>query len=131
MPTTTAPDPAGRFQILVVTSASTLDDCRAGLGEAIEAPLFRERHALLVDRRAADLASVEFIDEMVSFMSGRREALAGSRAAIVTSGDAAFGMSRMLQLKAEARSPEMTIRAFRAYDDAVAWLSAGPTPHST
>jgi hypothetical protein len=125
MPVTTAPDASERFQVLVVTTPSSLADCRAGLAEAMTAPTFVVHRALLVDRREAETASVEFVDEMIGFVSIHRGALAGARAAIVTSTDAAFGMSRMMQLKAEARSPELAIRAFRSYDDAVAWLIAG------
>ena len=87
------------------------------------APTFVERRAMLVDRRAAELVTVAFVDEMVSFLSAHRDALAGSRAAIVTSSDAAYGMSRMMQLKAEARNPDLSIRAFRSYDEAVSWLT--------
>jgi len=123
MPISTAPDPDRRYQVILVTEPCSLNECRASLSEAILAPTFLERRALLVDRRAAELATVEFVDEMVSFVSAHREVLAGSRAAIVTSSDAAFGMSRMMQLKSEARNPDLSIRAFRSYDEAVSWLA--------
>jgi hypothetical protein len=123
MPVSTAPDPERRYQVILVTEPCSLNECREGLSEAIVAPTFKERRALLVDRRAAELASVEFVDAMVSFVSAHRDALAGSRAAIVTSSDAAFGMSRMMQLKSEARNPDLSIRAFRSYDEAVSWLT--------
>ena len=123
MPVSTAPDPDHRFQVVLVTDPCSLNECRAGLSEAIAAPTFMERRALLVDRRAADLVTVAFVDEMVSFVSAHRDALAGSRAAIVTSSDAAYGMSRMMQLKSEARNPDLSIRAFRSYDEAVSWLT--------
>ena len=123
MPVSTAPDPDRRFQVILVTDPCSVTECREGLREAILAPTFLERRALLVDRRAAELATVAFVDEMVSFVSAHREALAGSRAAIVTSSDAAYGMSRMMQLKSEARTPDLAIRAFRSYDEAVSWLT--------
>jgi hypothetical protein len=66
---------------------------------------------------------VEFVDEMVSFMSSRHGVLAGARMAIVTGSDAGFGMCRMLQLKVEARSPDISIHPCRSYDEAVAWLT--------
>jgi hypothetical protein len=122
MPVTTAPDPDHRFQVILVTPPCSVAECRTGLRDAIAAPTFIEHRALLVDRRTAELATVEFVDEMVSFMSAHRDALAGTRAAIVTSTDAAYGMSRMMQLKSEARNPDMSIRAFRSYDEAVSWL---------
>jgi hypothetical protein len=86
-------------------------------------PAFLRYRALLVDRQAAELPTVEFVDDMVSFATGR-DALAGARIAIVTSTDAAFGMSRMLQLKAEVRETNMSIQPFRSYELAVAWLTS-------
>jgi hypothetical protein len=127
MPVTTGPASEG-FQLLVVTDPSSAVECRAGLADAIAAPAFVEHRALLVDRRAAEAATVAFVDEMVSFVSNHRAALAGARAAIVTSTDVAYGMSRMMQLKSEARIPEMSIRAFRSYEEAVAWLARGAGP---
>jgi hypothetical protein len=123
MPVTTAPEASDRFQVLRVTTPSSTAECRAVLVEAIAAPAFLEHRALLVDRRAAEPATIEFVDEMVGFVAICRAALAGGRAAIVTASDVAYGMSRMMELKAEAHNPEMVIRTFRSYDEAVSWLT--------
>jgi len=123
MPVTTAPDARHQFQIVLMTKSCSVAECRASLDEAIAAPAFIERRTLLVDRREADLVTVDFVDEMVSFMASRHDVLVGARMAIVTGSDASFGMCRMLQLKVEARNPDIAIRPCRSYDEAVAWLS--------
>jgi hypothetical protein len=121
MPATITLDDSGRFQILHVTSPSSTAECQAAVADAIAAPSFLEHHALLIDRRTADLPSVAFIDEMVNFVWTYRDLLAGGRVAIVTSSDAAYGMSRMMELKSEAA---VSIHAFKSYDEAVTWLSS-------
>jgi hypothetical protein len=123
MPVITAPDASHQFQIVLMTESCSAAECRATLDEAVASPAFVQHRALLVDRREAELVTVGFVDEMVSFLSTRSTALAGARMAIVTGTDAGFGMCRMLQLKVEARNPDITIRPCRSYDEAVAWLT--------
>ena len=126
MPATTAPDASGLFEVLLVTHPCTVAECRSALAAAFASPTFLARRALLVDRREADLATVGFVDEMVRFVAAQPGVLVGARAAIVTSNDAAYGMSRMLQLKMEIDNRSgLHLEAFRSYDDAVRWLTAG------
>jgi hypothetical protein len=53
-----------------------------------------------------------------------RSELAGRRVSILVSDDANFGMGRMTELRARLAVPEMAIRTFRKYEDAIHWLSA-------
>jgi hypothetical protein len=118
----TGPDPKSDFQVLALTDPYTYDDWREALAEALAAPAFIETRLLLVDRRSAEPVSLEFVDEMVRFFSDHRGALTGTRAAVVTSNEAAYSMARLLQQKSRAVNPEVSIETFRSYQNARIWL---------
>ena len=122
VPVITTPGPKGEFQVLVLTDPYTYEDWRGALTEALAAPAFMETRLLLVDRRSAEPVSLEFVDEMVRFFSDHRSVLTGTRAAVVTSNEAAYGMARLLQQKSRAGNPEVSIETFRSYDNARIWL---------
>jgi hypothetical protein len=78
---------------------------------------------ILVDRRAADPPDTEMLDQMVGYLRAHAAQLAGSIAAIVVSSEVAFGVSRMLEIRAEVARVPMTIKIFLDYDAATRWLT--------
>ena len=122
MPITTAPGPTGEFQVLLLTDPYAIEDWRGALQEAFTAPAFLATRLLLVDRRAAQPVTLDFVDEMVSFLSTNRDVLIGARVAVVTSTETAYGMSRTIQQKTRVGNPEVSIETFRSYANARIWL---------
>lgn len=122
VPVTTTPNSSGGYQILVIADPYTLEEWRAVVTEALAAPAFIRNGALLVDRRAAAPVTAEFVDEMIGILSRHRDALTGARVAVVTSDVATYGMARMTQIKSENRNLEVSIQAFRSYENALMWL---------
>jgi hypothetical protein len=66
--------------------------------------------------------SFEFIDRMMAFFSSNEDKLRKGRAAIVVDEAVAFGIGRMVELKAQAAAPSLLVRVFRDYDSAARWL---------
>jgi hypothetical protein len=79
---------------------------------------------VLVDRRTGAPLPREFVEQMVQFFQRHANAVKGWRVAVVTTGDAGYGMARMLELTAEARNVSFALRSFRSYEPADAWLRA-------
>ena len=61
---------------------------------------------------------------MVRFFQNHADAVKGWRVAVVTTGEAGYGMARMLELTAEGRNVAFALRSFRSYEPAAAWLHA-------
>jgi hypothetical protein len=122
VPITTAPGAKDEFQLLVFSDPYTFEQWRDALAAVIVAPVFVETRLLLVDRRAAQAVTLDFVDEMVRFFTNHRDALAGARTAVVTRDEAAYSMSRLIQQQARAGSPEVSIETFRSYENARIWL---------
>jgi hypothetical protein len=127
MPITWTVDSAERFLVLTVTDPYTTEEWTSAVLTVLHNAVFRQRRAILVDRRGAEAPTPAFVGTVVQFMAAHADALAHRTAVIV--GDAAgFGMARMTALRAEFDTPAATIRPFYDYDQAVRWLTA---PQST
>jgi hypothetical protein len=79
---------------------------------------------VLVDRRQGSPLRREFVERMVQFFQRHATDIQGWRVAVVISGEAGYGMARMLELTAEARNVSFALRSFRSYEPAEAWLHA-------
>jgi hypothetical protein len=79
---------------------------------------------VLVDRRGAAPLPREFVERMLAYFQRHAEAVKGWRVALVASSDVSYGMSRVLEMTAEARAVSFTIRTFRSYEEAEQWLDA-------
>ena len=115
-------DPDRRFVVFAIESPYTIDEWRAGLEDLLATDVFRETRRVLVDRRAADPPTARFVDDMMRFFASHRADLGICYGAIVVRDEAGFGMGRMTQLKSEFEIPDVSMRAFREYDQAIAWL---------
>jgi hypothetical protein len=122
VPTTWTFDPAHDVNILTVTAPHTFDDCRRVIDAILAARPGAAR--LLLDRRGAGPMTTNLVDDMVGYFRARADRLSGSIAAIVVGGDAAFGMARMLEIRAEVSRVPMPMKIFLEYDDALRWLSS-------
>ena len=60
---------------------------------------------------------------MVSALSGHGDQTGHTRVAVVVSNDVGFGMGRMAQMTVEATNAAISIRVFRAYEEAERWLT--------
>ena len=78
-------------------------------------------------RREALAPSLVFVDQVVGFFRSHEPQLVKARVGIVTNETLAFGMSRMVELKAEASLPAGVIRVFRDYHTATRWLTRRDT----
>lgn len=76
----------------------------------------------IADARDTKAPSTQLIDNVLHYFARRANDLAGSVVAIVTSDPGAYGMARMLEIRSEVTTLGITIRAFMAYAEAVAWI---------
>ena len=116
-------DTAGGFALMSVSDPYTIDEWRTAMTAILEAPVSRSHVAILVDRRDTQPLSTQSVEEMTRFLAEYQAELAGGRAAILVSDEVNFGMGRMTQLRSRLEIPNTTIRTFRSYDDAIAWLT--------
>jgi hypothetical protein len=123
MPVNWTVHPSGRFAALSVEDPYTFDEWRSTVLAMIDATKTNPTMSLLVDRRQATPPSSEEVKQMVEFFEQNRPVLSRRSAAIVVADDAGFGVARMIELRSRLELPGGTIRAFRQYDDAVAWLT--------
>jgi len=116
-------DTAGGFALMSVSDPYTIDEWRTAMTAILEAPVSRSHVAILVDRRDTQPLSTQSVEEMTRFLAEYQGELAGGRAAILVSDEVNFGMGRMTQLRSRLEIPNTTIRTFRSYDEAIAWLT--------
>jgi hypothetical protein len=116
-------DTAGGFALMSISDPYTMDEWRAAMTAILQAPVRRSHVAMLVDRRGTQPLSTDDVEVMTRFLGEYRTELAGGRAAILVNDDVNFGMGRMTQLRSMLEIPNTTIRAFRSYAEAVAWLA--------
>src|SRR6185436_12315078 len=122
MPIQVNVDASGGFAVLTVTDPYTFDQWREGMQTMLDSIVYGATAAVLVDRRTATPPSFEFIDRMMAFFSSNEDRLRKGRAAIVVDEAVAFGIGRMVELKAQAAAPSLLVRVFRDYDSAARWL---------
>jgi hypothetical protein len=120
MPVTAAAQPDGHAT-LTYEDPYTFDEWTRAMQVLLDAgrPL-----RVLVDRRTGAALPREFVERMVQFFQRHTDAVKGWRVAVVTTGEAGYGMARMLELTAEARNVSFELRSFRSYEPAEAWLHA-------
>jgi hypothetical protein len=128
MPIGLSTEPLGRFVVLTITDPYTIDEWRLAVIALLEVRVYRERRAVLVDRRHCEPPSSAFVGEMTAFMAGHKRQLSGTMAAVVVSDDGAFGMSRMTEIKSSVENPDIAICTFRRYEEAEAWLTGRSSP---
>ena len=123
MPITWRFEADGAYIVFSVRDPFTMDEWREAMTEIVQAPAHRTHMAMLVDRRDTEPLTTKAVEEMVQFYAQHQRAFAGLRSAIVVNDDAVFGMGRMTQLRSRLEMPNTTVRLFRRYDEAVAWLT--------
>jgi hypothetical protein len=116
-------DPADRFAVLTGTDPCTIEEWRSAMAALLEHPVYRERGAVLVDRRQCTPPDKAFVSEMKLFFTRRKRDASGMIAAVVVSNDAAFEIGQ----KSERANPDAAIRTFRSYEDARRWLTRQST----
>jgi hypothetical protein len=112
-------DPADRFAVLTGTDPCTIEEWRSAMAALLEHPVYRERGAVLVDRRQCTPPDKAFVSEMKLFFTRRKRDASGMIAAVVVSNDVAFEIGQ----KSERANPDAAIRTFRSYEDARRWLT--------
>jgi len=122
MPVTWRVDSAEPFAVVSLADPYTFEEWCTAIRPLLNDTLFQTYRAVLVDRRHAAPATTEFVNAVSDFMTAHRGQIA-DRTALLVADDTSFGMSRMTQLIADSRNPELKIRVFRSRDQAVAWLS--------
>lgn len=127
MPIAVDTDPGGGFAILTITDPYTFEEWRAAMETVLASLVFAATKAVLVDRREAVAPSLVFVDQVVGFFRSHEPQLVKARVGIATNETLAFGMSRMVELKAEASLPAGVIRVFRDYHTATRWLTRRDT----
>lgn len=125
MPFGIAADPDGRFVIFRAIDPYSIQEWRSATLELFRDEAYRATRALLVDRREATPPATVFVGEMLAFLAQHPRDLPHRVAIVVRDDAAAFGMARMTELKSEATPLSVVTQVFRAYDQAVRWLSGG------
>jgi hypothetical protein len=123
MPVTWRFDASEPFAVVCLTDPCTLEEWQAAYLRLLDDRQFQTYRTVLVDRRHAAPATTEFVNGIINFMDAHRGQVA-ERTALLVGNDTSFGMSRMTQLIADARHPELKIGVFRSREEAAAWLSA-------
>jgi hypothetical protein len=114
-------DPTG-LAVITLTSPYSFQEWQRAV-DALLAGIRTPPLRVLVDRRAADPPDTDMLDQMVGYLRAHAAQLAGSFAAIVISSEVAFGMSRMLEIRAEVARVPITMKIFLDYDAATRWLT--------
>jgi len=120
MPVTWAFDPDG-IAILTLVRPYTFHEWRHAMDEILAARSARPLR-VLSDRRAAEPPDTTLVEEMIGYFRAHAGRLSGSVVAIAVSGDASFGMARMLEIRAEVAHVPIMMKIFLHYDDALRWL---------
>jgi hypothetical protein len=107
--------------VVTVEDPYTLQQWEDALAEMMAAQACKWR-TFLIDRRQSTPPTPEFVRTMSYSLAVRTDRIDQTRVAVVVSDDVGFGMGRMAQMIAEANNPAISMRVFRAYDDAERWL---------
>lgn len=116
-------EPGRRFVLFRVVDPYTIDEWRESMTAMLESPAVGSPLILLVDRRGTQPLTQAIVDEFNRYFTEHRERLAGSRCAIVLSYGVDFEIAGMLRTVVQI--PNASVRTFRDYDEAVAWLTRG------
>ena len=116
-------------RVLIVGSGAVTDEDLTGCVRALRAdPGLEPGMNTLSDMRGIEMRfTSEGVGAMLDVMERTEDRRGPARAAIVTSTTVAFGMGRMLELRARDRvSPDFEI--FSDMDEALAWLDGDGAP---
>jgi hypothetical protein len=112
---------AGIVRITLVGDA-TLEQWTHGMRVILSSPTYQPGFGFLIDRRAAEPATAEFMADVVGFLRSNQAALSGARWAIVLpEARGSDGAYFAAELAERGRLP-IPIRTFRDIAKAEAWL---------
>ncbi len=121
-------DPVRGFTHFAVKGEVLLDETLACMSryyarDAASIPL------ALWDFRLADLSSFYSaeLESTILMIEKNIEMRQGGKSALLVDSDVGFGLARMLETNWELTDLPMEMRAFRKYDEAVAWLGLSDT----
>jgi hypothetical protein len=104
------------------TEASTLDEWKAAVDAALEAPAFRPGMPVVHDaRRLFRVPTPDEARERVAFLQAKCREAKVVRWAIVVSGSAQYGMARLAGFANEAAPGGLEFRVFRDLQEAQEW----------
>ena len=123
MPITWTEDSRNKWVVVTYTDPYTSADFTRALNDVLARRRTLGAVRMLVDRRNASAATGEFVERVISFGTSEPKRWTDARVALVVSGDAAFGMGRILQTRAELSMPSMAVSVFRDLPSAEVWLA--------
>ena len=126
MPVDWAIDSPQRRVVLTISDPYTLDQWRTAVREVVEDPRFTPGFGFLVDRRSCSAPSGEFVQRQIDFLATLEGLRVPHRVALLVQPDdaAAYGMARMLEIRASIGAMSIEHRIFKSIEDAQNWLSA-------
>ena len=122
MPITWHEDAKHRWAVLVYSDPYTTSEWNLAIQGILEHPIAASRR-LLVDRRDSTAPTSDFVRHLISFGERHGSQAVGARIALVASHSAGYGMARMTEILSEVKNLPITVRSFREYKDAEAWLA--------
>ena len=117
-------NPSQRRVILTITDPYTMDQWQAAIRAVLQHPNFVPGFGFLVDRRACSAPSGEFIQKQIDFLAGQEPLRVPHRVALLVRPHdaAAYGMARMLEIRAEFLDTGIDHRIFQSVEAAERWL---------
>lgn len=107
-----------------IEATSSLDDVRAYLVAVLADPAYRAGMPSLVDcRKVTALLSPAELRAIAAEIASITTAPVAGRCAVLAASDVVFGLVRTYEAYSEGAPIE--VRAFRDYDEAMAWLRTG------
>jgi hypothetical protein len=125
MPISWEVEPTAGRTVVTLADPYTFQDWEQTISAMLAARACEPWHRFLVDRRHSTPPTTEFVRRMAEAFVKHAARFRGARVAVVVDTDVGFGMARMSQMMAESQVPEITIRAFRSFDEAGRWLEQG------
>jgi hypothetical protein len=125
MPVACSIDLPRRRVVLTIVDPYSLDQWRAAVLEALADPEFVPGFGFLVDRRDCSAPTGDFVQRQIDFLAAQEPLRVRHRVAILVRPDdaAAYGMARMLEIRAGLRATSIEHRIFQRLDAAERWLS--------
>ena len=126
MPVNWAIDSPQRRVVLTISDPYTLDQWRAAVRAVVEDRDFTPGFGFLVDRRTCAAPSGEFVQRQIDFLATVEDLRVPHRVALVVHPDdaAAYGMARMLEIRASLGDMSIEHRIFKSIEAANGWLDA-------
>jgi hypothetical protein len=117
-------DSSLRRVVLTIADPYTLEQWQAAITGVLQHSSFVPGFGFLVDRRACSAPTTEFIQKQIDFLAGEEPLRVPHRVALVVrpNDPAAFGMARMLEIRAEFHATGIQHRIFQSIEAAERWL---------